>query len=243
MSGPAARYDLSLEIAGHDFYTWLVRVQALGYRRVIFGLKPPLKTTKWSEAQVLRRFWSIIEPGPALADMDYRIGFGGARHIASSHMSELVTWWNNGGRFKRLHSVLPPLFGKYTVTLRSDKRITPSNSNRYAWLQFAHKIGATVIYDYDERPVPLHERMALYAGAKMNFGVVNGPLFLLTLTNYPVTMFKCSAKGTASNLKKHGVPFGTQFPWRAGDHQINVWEDDTLPVLLRHYEAHHLRTV
>lgn len=238
----SARYDLSQEIAGHDFYSWLVQVQAAGYRRIVFGIKPPLKETKWPEAQVLRRFRSIIEPGPALADLPYRIGPGGERDAASSHMRELVKWWNNGGRFKRLHSVSAPRFCRYTVTLRSDSRVTTSNSNRAAWLAFARKIDAQVIYDYEERPVPLHERMARYAGARMNFGVVNGPLYLLTLTNYPVTMFKCSVKGTASNLKKHGIPFGSQFPW-AGAHQVNVWEDDTLFALLRHYETYHQRMV
>ena len=72
----------------------------------------------------------------------------------------------------------------------------------------------------------IHDRMALYAGAEMNFGVTNGPMGMLYLTDYPYTVFDCltNAKGFAS----HGIAVGGQIPW-ANDNQRLVWDkQDTL---------------
>jgi len=58
-----------------------------------------------------------------------------------------------------------------------------------------------VIDDYYAKPIHLHDRFALYAGAKMNFGVCNGPVFTLSLTEYPVAMFANTQSARNSNTR------------------------------------------
>jgi hypothetical protein len=231
-----ARYDLAFEIAGHDFYSWLVVAAARGARQIVFGIDRP-KENKWAAETVLRRFQSIIEPGPALAGLPYRLGAGGTLGMSSPHMLDLVAYCQrNGTAFRRLSSVLPRGTAQFTVTLRREGRVPVMNSNEGAWRRFAEAIGAVVIADYDDAPLHLHRKLALYAGAEMNFGVVNGPMHLLTLTHCPVTIFKANV--SASNLKKHGIPTGSQLPW-AGPGQRLVWEDDDYDNLMRHFDAQH----
>lgn len=228
-----ARYDLATEIAGHDFFTWLVVAAARGAERVVFGIDRP-KETKWPRDVVLQRFRSIMEPGPALAGLSYRFGDGGASGYASPHMMHLVPFCKTGGKIVRLRSAMPPGRARYTVTLRHEPRVPVMNSDEAAWRRFAEAIGAVVIEDYNDEPVHLHDRLSLYAGAEMNFGVVNGPMHLLTLTEYPVTIFKANV--SASNLAKHGIPTGTQLPW-ARPHQRMIWEDDSHDNLMRRFES------
>ena len=85
------------------------------------------------------------------------------------------------------------------------------NSNQAAWRQFACEIGALVIEDYDDRPIHLHERVALYAGAEMNLGVSCGPMFLCSVTEYPCMIFNWGCQRPF--LEKIGLRYGEQMPW------------------------------
>lgn len=228
-----ARYDLAFDICGHDFYSWLAVAKARGAERIVFGVQNP-KTTKWNQLHVLERFESIIEPGPALAELPYRFGNGGFWKFASPHMMDLVPFCQRN-KISRLKSPLRKFTGiKYTVTIRNEPRIKDMNSNQEAWRRFADEIGATVIEDQYDELIHLHERMAIYADAEMNFGVVNGPMHLLSLTEYPVTIFKANV--SRPNLEKHLVPFGTTPPWFLENQKL-LWIDDSYDNLIRNFEA------
>lgn len=229
----SARYDLGYEIAGHDFYTWLVMAVAKGATRVVFGTRR-VKETKWTAEHVLERFRSIIEPGPALAGIKYSIGYGGETNFSSPHMKDLVKFCKTS-KIHRLKTVLEPenLGSYYTVTIRNEPRILDMNSDQAAWRKFAREIGAVVVEDNYDVPMELHKKVAIYAGAKMNFGVVNGPMHLLTLTEYPVTIFKANV--SAPNLAKHSVPFGTTPKWFRENQKL-IWEDDRYDNLMREFE-------
>jgi hypothetical protein len=134
-----------------------------------------------------------------------------------------------------LRSVLPPGSARYTVTLRHQVRKSPyRNSNEAAWRQFASDIGAILIDDYDDRPIHLHERVALYAGAEMNFGVSCGPMFLCSVTEYPCMIFNWGCQRPF--LEKVGLRYGEQMPWFGKD-QIAVWGPDDLPSIRRNFDA------
>jgi hypothetical protein len=75
--------------------------------------------------------------------------------------------------------------------------------------------------------------MAYYAGAKMNFGVPNGPLYPVMLSEYPVTIFGCPR--VAGAFHNADIASGQQLPWSRPNQRL-VWEPDTLPVLLRYFE-------
>jgi hypothetical protein len=225
-----ARYPLSRFIASFDFYDWLVLVQAKGATEIVFDVENP-KTVKWPADVVMERFRTIIEPGPLLADMPWRFGTDGDE-IASPHMTVLMDHVKSGGTFKRLASILPANRCRYTVTLRNCDRIPERNSNQMAWREFAEEIGAVVIEDHADKPINLHDRVALYAGAEMNFGIVNGPMHLITLTDYPVMMF--ATKASHKGFREVGMHPLENYPWCL-PHQKIVWAEDDLDSLRKQF--------
>ncbi len=224
MTGFPARYDMRTRNASFDFFTWLTHVRLLGATEIVFGADQ-FNSTKWEEAEVRRRYETIIRPGAELACMPYREGDGGIEigtHKLQSIL-ELKRW-----DFPRIISKLPPGKAKYTVTLRKTTMKPFRNSDEVLWRQFAREIDAHVIEDYSTDPITLFDRMALYAGAEMNFGVVNGPMGLLYFTPYPMMMFDCNSCEHA--WKKHGIWPNTQVPWMLPGQSL-VWKKPTIDVL------------
>lgn len=228
--GFAARYDFSVRNASFDFFTWLTHVRLLGATSIVFGVSA-FKSRKWDEAEQRRRYESIIKPGAELAGMPWREGDGGIT-IGTHKLQgilELKRW-----DFPRIVSKLPPAKHRYTVTLRKTQIKPFRNSNEQAWRQFAKEIGAYVIEDYSVKPITLEERMSLYAGAEMNFGVVNGPMGLLYFTPYPMMMFDCTSCEFA--WMKHGIKKGEQLPW-AYPNQKLIWEGQGIETLRRWFKT------
>lgn len=235
-----ATYDLRKCIASFDFFTWLVTVRAMGATHVQFRTEK-VKTTKWPEAQVMERYHTILRPGPALAGMDVvdRPFVEGKDHaMATPHLRDLVHRMKVDG-FKpwRLVSVFPPAPGvRYTVTMRGTGRSLKRNSDEKTWREFAAEIGATVIEDHAMQATPLHWRMALYAAARMNYGVVNGPMHMLSFSIYPMAMFDCQ---NSKDFARNDLPPGSAYPWAAKDQHF-VWSSPT-PDNLRRYHEKQLR--
>jgi hypothetical protein len=227
-----ALYSLSRSIASFDFYSWLVMAKARGATEIVIDTANP-RTSKWDLETVLRRISSIILPGPAFAGLRCSIGNEGG-YFGEPNMSHLVQFCRDGHQFERLQAPQKRRGGpRYTVTLRRTARRPERNSNETAWRAFADEIGALIFEDFDVAPVPLKERMALYAGAEMNFGVTNGPMHLCSLTPYPMMMFACDkAAGAFANC---GIGFGEQYPWASPDQRL-VWEGDELSIMRRIFE-------
>lgn len=224
-----ALYELRRKIAGFDFFPWLVMQAQAGASEIVFDTSRP-NTGKWPLETVMRRFESILRPGPALLGLPYSMGTEGSQ-LAPYHQSDLVRLSYAGVRFPRLKSVLPAGTERYTVTLRRTQRAEGRNSREADWMCFAREIGARVIPDYDDVPIHLHERMALYAGAEMNFFVTNGPVMLAFLSEYPAMGFDVQN----SPMTKFGVPFGQPYPFLLPQHR-QIYEPDELPVIRKHFE-------
>jgi len=182
----------------------------------------------------MQRYNSILQPGPALAGLDYCVGAFPSSLDAVA--SKLQPWYESGRRFQRLKSVKRPGKAEYTVTIRDNfAGARLRDSCRDVWETFAKKIGAIVIDDYYRQPIHLWDRMAIYAGAKMNFGVCNGPIHLLSLTEYPVCMFVNSQSARNSQIRI-GMRPDTKYPWML-ENQHMVWKEDTrLETLLEVFE-------
>jgi hypothetical protein len=224
-----AVYRLSHDIASFEFFSWLVMVKAAGAKKIIFDISNP-KTNKFSHESVMRRFYSIIEPGPALAQLPYRYGNdeNGLRAVAS----QLIPWVRAGNTFPRLLTVKPAVQCEYTVTIRNNfDGARGRDSNTDAWYKFAEEIGAILIEDYFVKPIHLHDRMALYAGAKMNFGVCNGPVHIISLTPYPSMQFVNTESARNSNIR-WGLQVGQNLPWMLPNQRV-VWMEDSLDNLRR----------
>lgn len=227
-----ALYSLSSKIASFDFFSWLVMVKQFGYTEVVFNPSFP-KTDKWKEPQIRERFQSILQPGPALAGMKSSIGSEGYDPVHTD-ARYLIAWAKAGGHVPRLKSVHAPGDVRYTVTLRQEPRIPERNSNVEAWRAFAAEIGALVIEDWHVNPIDLHTRVALYAGAEMNFFVVNGPMHVCSLMDAPLMCF--AANKCEGGLARTGIAFGEQYPWLRPGQRL-IWEDDSLENLRRHFAA------
>lgn len=230
MSNPAL-YDLSRQIAGFDFFCWLVLQAEAGAKAVTFSTKNP-KSSKFTGDEIARRYESILKPGPALLRMESYENAPG-HFYTKGGQQQLVDHVRRGGTFPRLRSVLPPGKEKYTVTLRNTRRWPGRNSQEADWRTFAAEIGAKVIEDYDVEPIHLHERMALYAGAEMNFFVTNGPVMLCFLSEYPAMGFDVGN----SPMIPLGIPMGDSYPYLLRDRHFQIYEKDTLPNIMKFFEA------
>lgn len=227
-----ATYNLAKRLPCFDFYYWQAVVQGNGATKIVFDISKP-KTIKFPLDDVMERYRSILEPGPALAGLKSRTGTDPG---LDAENGAIYDWYRSGKRFKRLQTVKPPVQCNYTVTIRENivGKARARDSNRDAWYRFAEEIGAVLIEDYYRKPIHLHDRMALYAGAKMNFGVCNGPTALITLSEYPVTMFVNSLRARQS-LEKCAVYENQKLPWML-DNQCFIWHEDSFDNLRRAFD-------
>jgi hypothetical protein len=232
-----ALYDCGKYLTSFNFFEWLVQAAALGATTVVFDIRG-IRGDKWPTEVSRRRFYSILQPGPALAGLQQET-FDGATHrateakdIAKPGGAPLVAFWKSGKRFPRLKSVRAPGSERYTVTLRKTQRSPLRDSDEPMWRAFAAEIGARVIPDYDVEPIHLHERMALYAGAEMNFFVSNGPGVLCSFTEYPCMLF--NTHHARESLLGDGMAEFDQYPWMLAN-QRAIWEEATAESVRRHF--------
>jgi hypothetical protein len=118
------------------------------------------------------------------------------------------------------------------VTLRDYDRYKERNSGP-DWRRFAEEIGAVVIEDFTRKPIHLHDRMALYAGAEMNFLTGNGPGSCLLYSDYPYTLF--NGRVNRAYHKEHGW-LDENLPW-ALPNQRTLWVMDTYENLRAAWES------
>ncbi len=236
-----ALYDLGRYLTSFNFFEWLIQAEANGAMMVVFDIRG-IRADKWPTAVARKRFWSILDPGPALAGLPREVLDGStieptrAHNLARPGGASLVAFWKAGRRFKRLATVREPGRERYTVTLRRTQRAPGRNSDEPMWREFAKRIGARVIPDYEDEPIHLHDRVALYAGAEMNFFVSNGPGILCSFTEYPCMMF--NTHHAAGSLAGDGIGWGEQYPWMLAN-QRAIWEEATPESLDTHFRYWH----
>jgi hypothetical protein len=232
-----ALYDCGKYLTSFNFYEWLIQAAARGATKVVFDIRG-IRGDKWPTEVSRQRFYSILQPGPALAGLGQETfdhstqSPTNARDICKPGGGELVRFIRSGRPWRRLKSVKPAGTERYTVTLRKTQRSPARDSDEEVWREFAAEIGARVIPDYDVEPMHLHERMALYAGAQMNFFVSNGPGILCSLTEYPCMLF--NTHHARESLLGDGMAEGEQYPWM-GANQRAIWELATPEALRLHF--------
>ena len=230
-----ARYDLSVDINSHDFFHWLQPAAALGVTEVVLDISKGFRRSKWPPEQTWERYRTIVKPGAALLGLPSREGTDGVR-VADYKISYHIAFARKAKNppLPRLFSPLAAKNVRYTVTLRQQSLVhLHRNSNMAAWTKFAQEIGALVIPDYVVQPIDLYERLAIYAGAEMNFGVDNGPMSILSMTDYPMMAFKYGQN--AGYLSKCGLVPPDKFPW-CQENQFMFWEDDTYDNICQRFE-------
>jgi len=225
----AAKYDMRRRPSTYDFFTWLVYVSTAGATEVEIQCRE-IRSSKWLMDETIRRLENYILPGAALARLPMRVG-DDAEDWGKIHAPDLAAL---GVAIKRLESVWAKGPAEYTVTIRETFHNVQKNSDVELWETFAGKIGARIIWDTRREPISLYERVALYAGARMNFGVTNGPMTLCTYTPYPCTIF-CDPIATAKGFSGHGMKPGDQYPYALPSQRL-VWARPTMAGLIKAYE-------
>lgn len=150
-----------------------------------------------------------------------------------------------------------------TITLRQYGYMTARNSNVNAWATFAERLDTSRFFPvfipdtdqaFEEIPEPLSRfslcseaawnlglRFGLYEMAYVNLGVNNGPMGLCWLdekTNY-ITFKMLSEsvpQATTEYMRQLGFDIGRSLPF-ATPSQKWVWEDDTIEVIEREFNA------
>lgn len=224
-------YDLSNRPASFDIVTCLATAIALGAKHVRFVLNNGWKRKNYTEKQAVERFISIVEPAVSLYGIDYSVG--DRRGFECSHV--LIAAVETYKRFGRIGKINVECIPQDYVTITLRKSRSPErDSNEAEWLRFAKRCPyeAVILRDWDQQQTGLHERMALYAGAKMNFMVINGPLTLCIHSDAPYLSMRTIGgvnSGSTSPQQIYGltgITPGFQFPW-AHSMQTLSYLDDT----------------
>lgn len=212
-----ASYNLKESPASFNFIEFLVAATTYGADHVIFDMSEGAKKFKGLELE--ERIHSILIPACEIAGVTWE--FGKSEGLKPGHhMSAVLRAYKKMGFIKKLVSRTKGK-DKYTVTLRHYNRHEERNSTE-DWRAFAKDIGARVIEDYYDVPISLEDRFSLYAGAKMNYFVANGPMTLCQFSDYPYTAY-INPKGVWETYHKEHGWYKTQLPW-ANKNQKIVWK-------------------
>lgn len=237
----AALYDVSKRECPltFDYYAWQCLVKAKGYDTVTFKNDVyRLKKYPGGVDEAKARFSSILWPGPNFACMSRATGTTGD-FIGKWAIPDIVALGleQNIPRMKSATKSLPGF--DYTVTLRHMKNKEGRNSDRALWIEFAYRIGATIIPDYFDVPIALHHRFSMYAGARMNYGVMGGPLAMLLWTPYPISIW-CDpeCEPLIKSMKGHGCEIGQSWPFMLQNQKL-IWQKPTLDALMAEFERIH----
>lgn len=246
-------WDLERDPVTWDFAAYLVCAKTLGITHVNFKSKTIAKGKfhgAKAPAEVIAkgRFENILKPLCDLAGVTHSEGEDGLKH--GFHAGNVNRVFEERGwiwKFKPLtdHGKR----GYVTVTIRESFRNINRNSNRKEWdrviAEIAKENEVIVLEDCERdktsKPMPVSERMSLYAYADMNLGASNGPLALLMFSDAPYLVFNIIPRNDNERIwEKHmsngGFPKGTQFKFRNKNQRI-VWEHDDYETIMREYRA------
>ena len=231
-----ALYDLSNRPASFDYVTFLSTAKAYGCDHVRLVLKNGWKKKNYTLEQAKERYASIVEPAAALFGMSYSVG--DREGVEYSHFFDacMKAYRDTGKAWK----IIVPAEPKDYVTITLRKSRTPErDSNEEEWRKFARMVACKVIIlrDWDETPIDLHDRMRLYAGARMNFMVINGPLTLCIHSDAPYLSMRtigCANSGSTSpaHMSRIGITPGFQFPWANANQRLSYLDDTAENVML-----------
>jgi hypothetical protein len=221
-----AVYDLSKCPANFNVCEFLSAASAYGAEEVVFCDTKGL-LSKYSRERTEERIANILVPACGLIGLKYSFGPKTGEYIEPGYKIQVVMEaYKKTGKIGKFRSDRPA-GEKYTVTLRNYDRYEDRNSDRDAWAWFAKEIGAYVIEEWYDEPISLEDRMALYAGAEMNYFVGNGPAALCVYSDYPYTMI---LKTDYEGLELQGMNWGDQYPW-VQENQRCIWGTDNIETL------------
>lgn len=243
-----AIYDLGKLPTTYDFAAWCVIARTHGAEHVHFIIDGDIAHWKYSKEIAWARFGTILVPMCALAGMTYSVGGReGGMEFPYTHGS-VERMYRECGRIEKLKPVKQSSqSGHVTITMRESFRNQYRNSNKEAWQAFAKYLserGEHVMFfpECEHAPIDLHSRMEIYASAKMNLGVANGPMALCIFSEAPYITLNQLPEAPPGTIDVRrlaqvvGFPEGSQYSFR-NDRQILVYKPDTYENIVAAYEA------
>lgn len=207
-----------------DFAAFIVCAKTLGADHVHFRYEGEIQTKKFPAERAWKRFENIHIPLCELAGMTYSLGPGGDGIIPNYHYGTVEALYRELGHIWKFPMLEGPK-GYVTVTIRDSFRNQYRNSGP-EWQEFikASKRPVVVIPDAEDDPIPIAQRMRLYANADMNFGTSNGPLVLQHFSEAPYRTFNMQGgESDRRQLERTGFPVGSQLSFR-NERQLLIWE-------------------
>jgi hypothetical protein len=215
-----AHYDLQKCPASFDFTIFLSVASSYGCTHVRFSHYGEWKRKDYSDPEM--RVKTILEPMCALIGMDY--SFGEPEGTEYGYMySDINRAFKENGRVGKIKSLLPPKEGDYvTFTIRNSERRQDRNTNIIEWEDFFDGKGWNVVYikDYSDQPIHLHDRIALYAGARVNFFGHTGCSQLCMISDFPYLMVLQHNDRTEKMWLDHGMYKDRQLPFANRNQRI-----------------------
>ena len=180
--------------------------------------------------------------GPSMGRGEYLVGFHTNVRAARGGLAPFIGVSKLTNRYRAKH-------GRYvTITMRESAWYKSRQSHLENWLPAAlatKALGYQVVFVRDaaksDEAVPgfriepdaskrIVERASLYAGAEMNLGISNGPMWFAWFMGVPVAIFNLVHSDepytSADTFKACGLPLGEQLP-NARPRQRLVWGKDT----------------
>jgi hypothetical protein len=244
-----AIYDLCREPTTYDFAAWCVIAKTHGCDHVHFIIDGEIAHWKYPQDIAWARFGTILVPMCALAGMTYSVGTRLQGESFPYNHGAVEKMFKEGGRIEKLRSVArAPRSGHVTITLRESFRNAYRNSNPEAWEKFKGYLkdrgeDVIVFHECEAAPTNLHYRMAIYASAKMNLGVANGPMALcifseapyITLNQLPTPPAGVACIDVRRLAEVVGFPEGSQYSFRNARQKL-VYKPDTFENIVEAYE-------
>lgn len=221
-------YNLANRPASFDVVTCIASSMAMGMNHVryVYGAWKP---KDYSMKQAEERWHSIVEPAAGLFGLHYSIGR--PEGIEVPHiLRTAIDVYNQSGSLGKIPVQCVP---KDYITLTLRKSRNPErDSNEAEARKFASRCDRKVIIipDNEGSVLSLQDRMQLYAGAFMNFMVINGTATLCFHSDAPYVCMRtigCEKSGSTSPKSSalNGITPGFQFPWANANQKLSYLDD------------------
>lgn len=243
-------YDLSRMPTTFDFACTAVMAKTLGYEEIRFVVDKPMTEWKYPASIGWRRWANILIPICSLADLMFSVGAEGIDgDVLGYTTGDVERLYLKTGKIAKLRSVINVKDENYvTVTMRTSFRNQWRNSDRPQWekiIKWLEDRGETVVIveECESQPMPIEHRMALYANARMNLAVGNGPMVLCWLSEAPYLTFQLPNRigrekqydELVQQWARLGFPVGSQLSFR-NDKQEIIWGPDDLETVTEAYK-------
>ena len=246
MQPKLAVYDLRKMPTTYDFAVFAVIAKSMLYAEVRF-VSLGMADWKYPVEIGWKRWANICIPICKLAQIPFSVGGELPGDVLGYGTGHVEGMFQRTGKISKLKPVYEyPDKGYVTITMRESFRNKWRDSNREEWAKVAEYLAKrgeklVVLEECENQPLAVEERMAIYANAKMNLAVGNGPMVLCWLSDAPYLSFQLP-KGPEKEYQalveqwtRLGFPVGSQLSFRTPMQEI-VWGPDDADLIIRKYE-------